>query len=129
MEAHEIQRQIDARTIAEFNSNFTKFEGSNTCTIHDIVSLANFANKNNADLEKDEPYYVKVIVRNAIVNGNNKSSIELTNIDDYENYYINLVKENTMNGTSTKYYKCEKISYTNLGEDGLRVNEIVFKFN
>lgn len=49
--SEQIQKQMNEKAIAEFNAHFTKYDGMQECTIHDIVSLANFARKYNEEYE------------------------------------------------------------------------------
>lgn len=115
-----IQEQVDSRVLAEFNNNFEKYLGSN-CTIHDIVSLANFARKNNADMEYDrvndanKADYVHVFLKN----------IDLSQIDPNDATYGDsaLLSQNSTIGSEIKYYKCTKIEYN---QETKRVSEIVF---
>ena len=49
---------IEDRQIVEFNNQFLKYTGASNCTIHDIASLANLAQKNNKEygVENKEKY-------------------------------------------------------------------------
>ena len=38
-----IEKQIEQSQIAKFNSQFTKFEGLENCTIYDVVTTINLA--------------------------------------------------------------------------------------
>lgn len=99
----EIQEQVDARVIAEFNNNFLKYQGSEKCTIHDIVNLAKFAQKTNEELDVryNNEYYIHV---NLI--GNNPQ--DLTRYET-ESQWIDLLNKKSINDTTAdlQYYKCE----------------------
>lgn len=117
----EIQSRIDERVIADFNNNFFKYQGSKDCTIHDIVSIANFANKNNVDFARTDNNYVKVYL----------GSNELTASSSPNTYYIQLLEEdrkNTLETGKVQYYTCTGIQYTNYG-DYRKVNRIDFRKN
>ena len=115
-----IQAQVDSRVLAEFNNNFTKYLEVD-CTIHDIVSLANFARKNNADMEYDrvndanKADYVHVFLKN----------IDLSKIDPNDVTYGDtiLLSQNSTIENEIKYYTCTGIDYD---EETNKVNKIVF---
>lgn len=130
--SQEIQKQIDERVLAEFNNNFIKYEASTKITIHDIVSLANFAKKNNKDFEFSKndvkkPYYIEVYIEDPNINKNQR---ELTFIEDY----TEIINKNSMavksynsetkkEETHIKYYYTSKIIYN----EENRVKKIIFK--
>lgn len=121
-------KKIEDTQIAEFNSQFLIYYGNGQdgkpieCTIHNIVGLANLAQKNN--LEKD------LIEKVDKTNGNNdyqiKSNISTTNSEyiqidlgniknlelKSEKYITNLIKQNDLtndymgNKTEVKYFRC-----------------------
>ena len=82
--------EIEAVQIAEFNNNFLKYENQDV-TVHDIISIANFAKENNIKYELEglsgydvNKYYVQVDVKSV------KSKLEKTD----ENYKNNFIKKN-----------------------------------
>lgn len=111
----DIQEQLNSRNLAEFNNNFTKFQGSKEITIHDIISLANFARQYNVDmgLNYRDKSYINVCIGK-------------TNLSNDTTQDIELLKSKSTNGKEIKYYKCQKIEYY---EDTKRVNRIVFTEN
>lgn len=124
----EIQQQVDTRVMAEFNNNFLKYQGSEKCTIHDIVNLAKFAKKTNEDLEVDDnsEFYIHVNLE-----GNNPKDITKY---DRENQWTDLLNQKSINykvdeeGNQTanlQYYKCE-VHFENK-EMPNRVSGITFK--
>lgn len=132
----EIQQKIDSRVLAEFNNNFLQYENNKEITIHDIVSLANFAKKNNSDFgykkeNINNPYYIEVFLDDRDVVANQR---ELTFVDDY----TTIIQKNsrpmqTKNDetkqweTHTKYYFAT-ITKWNEEESGYRrVKKIVFE--
>ncbi len=124
----EIQQQVDTRVMAEFNNNFLKYQGSEKCTIHDIVNLAKFAKKTNETIEAsyDSEYYIHV---NLI--GNNPQDLtryeqesDWTNLLD--NKSINYKTDEDDNPTADlQYYQCE-VHFENR-EMPNRVSGITFK--
>lgn len=111
----DIQEQLNSRNLAEFNNNFTKFQGSKEITIHDIISLANFARQYNVDMGLNymDKSYINVCIGK-------------TNLSNDTTQYIELLKSKSTNGEEIKYYKCQKIEYD---DDTKRVKEIVFTEN
>lgn len=114
----DIQEQLNSRNLAEFNNNFTKFQGSKEITIHDIISLANFAIQYNEDmgLNYNDNSYIHVCIKDLDLSKDlsDKKKIEL------------LESSNSTNGEKIKYYECKKIEYD---YDTKRVNRIVFTEN
>lgn len=111
----DIQEQLNSRNLAEFNNNFTKFQGSKEITIHDIISLANFARQYNEDMGLNymDKSYINVCIGK-------------TNLSNDTTQDIELLKSKSTNGEEIKYYKCQKIEYD---DDAKRVNEILFTEN
>lgn len=123
--------RIEEAQIAEFNDRFYKFYGTTLndkgvakpieCTIHDIVSLANFAQKHNLQNDLIEE---KVQGNNAYrkiegVTTTNSLYVQIDLTGESENlelksnsYLVNLIKQNDLKEddsgkkTETKYYKC-----------------------
>ncbi len=131
----EIQQKIDSRILAEFNNNFLQYENDKEITIHDIVSLANFAKKNNKDFEFektdiDNPYYIEVYLNDSNVTSNQR---ELTFLEDY----IEMIEQNSIPMKSynketkqwephTKYYSATVTKWNEQEEGYKRVKKIVF---
>ncbi len=85
------EKELEENEIKKFNNNFTKFEGREDITIQEIVSLTNFAKQ----YEQETEIGIEVIF----------SATDLTEKD--EEYLINLIKDNSVNGDGTiKHYKC-----------------------
>lgn len=127
--SEEIQTEIEQRALAEFNTNFTKYLGNNKCTIHDIVSLANFAKKYNQDLDYSEAdsknqYYVNVIIKSK-GDLTLKTQQELTNLLDKFSTRGDTDSETGESKTVIQYYTCDTIRY----DDNNKVNYIEFKRN
>lgn len=125
--SNENYQKIEATQIAEFNTQFLKFYGEDDkgipieCTIHDIVSLANLAQKNNIENELVEEkvtggkiaYQIKnsVSTDNSLyvqIDLNNLKNLELKSNSDL----VKLIKENDLTNSPTgektekKRYKC-----------------------
>lgn len=132
----EIQQKVDSRVLAEFNNNFLQYVNDNEITIHDIVSLANFAKKNNQKFEFkktdiDNPYYLEVYLNDSDLAFNQR---ELTFLDDY----TEIIEKNsrpmkTYNSeikqweTHTKYYIATIADWNVQEGNNKRVKKIVFK--
>ena len=139
--SEETYKQMEQAQIEEFNSQFTKFYGSRTvtvngrdtlipikCTIHEIVGLANLAQKNNKQYEvegdsggRPDSFYIQVDIAGIGSNIEKKSNDELTKY----------IKDNSlhMNGSSTepKYYKCIEYKIDSATEGTKRVYYVNFK--
>ena len=125
----QIQEQVDSRVIAEFNNNFLKYQGSEECTIHDVVNLAKFAKKTNEQMGYDisdyqEPFYIQVIL---IGNGRK----ELTQFTEQQ--LVNLLNDESVGKDasgnmigSLQYYKCEEVRFDN-PEQANRVSKVIFR--
>ena len=90
--------------IQKFNSNFTKFEGREDITIHEIVSIVNFTKKYNEQTEMDI---------NTILSGEG----DLMNLSDEE--IVELIKVN-----SDKKYQCTNVS---IGDNDGKIDSISFQ--
>lgn len=110
--SEKIQKQMNEKAIAEFNAHFTKYVGMQDCTIHDIVSLANFARKFNKEIEIDS--YITVILDNK-----NLATETGRNVENL----IKLLEEEPIENKDIKYYKCTDIEYDEYG----RINFIQFE--
>lgn len=108
-------KEIEASQIAKFNDKFLKYAGSNatSCTIHDIVSLANLAQRHNLDMDAiqknaDGDYSVKPGV--VAVNENflyiridlDGQALELKSSEKL----VELIKGSSINGNKVINYKC-----------------------
>ena len=125
----QIQQQVDARVIVEFNNNFLKYQGSEECTIHDIVNLAKFAKKTNEQMgygisDYQKPFYIQVI----LIGNGRKELTQLT-----EQQLINLLNDESVEKDASgnligrlQYYKCEDVIFDN-PEQTNRVSKIIFK--
>ena len=129
---------IEDAQIAQFNDQFLRFSGNSgdgtepiNCTIHDIVGVANLANKINLDNgfteeenASDSSYYIQIDLQ---IGARTYKHIENLSEQDL----IKLVKENDIIYTSgssgqsvqTKYFKCQKITF---GENTKLVNYMKF---
>ena len=124
-------KQMEDTQIAEFNAQFLKFYGSNTdasgkqvpkkCTIHEIVSLANLAQKYNLENNLIEEvtsggktFFQKkanITLENSLyvqIDLGNTNNLELKSNSDL----VQIVKANDLSEDATgkkteiKYYKC-----------------------
>lgn len=139
--------KIESTQISTFNAQFLKFYGTDDkgkpieCTIHDIVSLANLAQKNNIEYE-----LVDEVIKGGKISYQKKSNItmenslyvqiDLGNIKNLElksnNDLIELIKENDLKKGATdeegkkteqKQYKCTNCEPIG---DNKRINYLKF---
>lgn len=121
----EIYSKVEQTKIDKFNSQFLKYYRLDTCTAHDIVSIANLAKNSNEYYELEEGsgynYYVNVSVYNV------SEKIEhFEKLDDAK--YTEFIQNNSTNEEKSeiKYFTCTKISQSNITG---RVYQITFKAN
>ncbi len=125
----EIHRQKQADQTNEFNTQFTKYQGSDDVTIHTIVSLANIATQNNVDYElpretgiiNDNNYskfYVQIVFDNKPIEGGYNSPSTI----DYNTLIKNDTQGITSSNQSLKKYDC-KVFVSNSTK---RVYKVVF---
>ena len=80
----EIYSKVEQTKIDKFNSQFLKYYRLDTCTAHDIVSIANLAKNSNEYYELEEGseynYYVNVSVKGYIDSKGSKNEE-----DNFEN--------------------------------------------
>lgn len=103
-----LQKVEDAR-LAELNNNYLKYQNG-YATAHDIVSVANLARQNNVKYElqdqakyNENTYYVQVKVDKTY----NFEKLE----EEEKNKFL---KENSLNGENTKYYKCDEVKISSV---------------
>ena len=120
--------------IDKFNSQFLKYYRLDTCTAHDIVSIANLAKNSNEYYELEEGsgynYYVNVIVEDYIDNnGSATTELNFEKLDDAK--YTEFIQNNSTveekgKIKEIKYFTCTNISQSNITG---RVYQITFKAN
>lgn len=127
----EIYSKVEQTKIDKFNSQFLKYYRLDTCTAHDIVSIANLAKNSNEYYELEEgselDYYVNVIVKDYIDNnGSEKTEEKFEKLDDAK--YTEFIENNSTNEEKSeiKYFTCTGISQSNITG---RVYQITFKAN
>lgn len=127
----EIYSKVEQTKIDKFNSQFLKYYRLDTCTAHDIVSIANLAKNSNEYYELEEGsgynYYVNVIVKDYIDNnGSEKTEKKFEKLDDAK--YTEFIENNSTNEEKSeiKYFTCTEISQSNITG---RVCQITFKAN
>ena len=130
--------KMEETQIAQFNNQFLKFYGTSAingskpepikCTIHDIIGLANLANKTNVangfqDVQEpsDNLYYIQI----ALGNDTRTQHLEVFKQNDL----VELVKSNDIvenpetTEPETKYFKCVE---ARIGKNTKRVNYMKF---
>ena len=127
----EIYSKVEQTKIDKFNSQFLKYYRLDTCTAHDIVSIANLAKNSNEYYELEEGsgynYYVNVSVMDYIDSKGSKNEEDnFEKLDDAK--YTEFIKNNSTNEEKSeiKYFTCKKISQSNITG---RVYQITFKAN
>ena len=115
--------QMQERQVAEFNNNFTKYYGqidgqTIPVTIHDIVSVANFAKQSNIEneLQAETSYnentnYVQVDVK---IGGSTITRLEKQDVSVYQTLIQNnsLIADAEGKQTQTKYFVCTNLLYS-----------------
>lgn len=125
--SRQISNQLSDNKIAQFNSQFTKYEGSTEITAHDIVSVANLAKQNNQEYYGDsgrnsDAYYIQVKLENA-------GAYNTTNFESERNdeiFYQNFLKNNDLIGTTKVTFTCTSVEFSDTTK---LVKRIVFKKN
>lgn len=116
--------------ISAFNSNFTKFEGAKSVTIHEILGLANLAIENNqkyellkADAGDKSTNYVQVVA-NVKINGVSRT----TSLEQVSPEQFNLIlEENSYDKTRPAgqdkqiLYKCTKVFISDITKRVYRI--------
>lgn len=142
IEARLAQAQLD-----EFNSQFTKYEGQEDCTIHDIVSLVNLAKSSNQNYNYEQsnileynldwnvtkkientsaPYYIYVGILGIDSQDRGlKQSAETEELNDLIKKYSTkeVTDENGKKSIETIYFKCNNITLNKITK---RVQGVVF---
>jgi len=121
----DIQKQVDARVMAEFNNNFLKYEGSKTCTIHDIVNLTKFAQKTNEALGYDKTDSMKSFYIQVVLNGRDLTQYTEQDLIALLNNMV-IETDPTTGEKHLPYYECIEVKFEN-PEQINRVSKIVFK--
>ena len=127
----EIYSKVEQTKIDKFNSQFLKYYRLDTCTAHDIVSIANLAKNSNEYYELEEGsgynYYVNVIVKDYIDSKGSKNEEDnFEKLDDAK--YTEFIENNSTNEEKSeiKYFTCIKILQSNITG---RVYQITFEAN
>lgn len=126
--SREITTEIQKKQISEFNAQFLKYEGKSfnsetnqneiiKITTHDIVTLANLAQKNNkeyelekskSDKENESTYYVQI-------NLNDGTNSKNRNLEKWkETELTNFMESNNMENNEIKYYFIKNIIISNI---------------
>lgn len=127
----EIYSKVEQTKIDKFNSQFLKYYRLDTCTAHDIVSIANLAKNSNEYYELEEGsgynYYVNVSVMDYIDNnGSKKKEAHFEKLNAAK--YTEFIENNSTNEEKSeiKYFTCTEILQSNITG---RVYQITFKAN
>lgn len=137
----EIYSKVEQTKIDKFNSQFLKYYRLDTCTAHDIVSIANLAKNSNEYYELEEGsgynYYVNVSVMDYIDNnGSKKTEKNFEKLDEAK--YTEFIQNNSTveeNGKikEIKYFTCTEILpfSSTISQSNItgRVYQITFKAN
>ena len=137
----EIYSKVEQTKIDKFNSQFLKYYRLDTCTAHDIVSIANLSKNSNEYYELEEGsgynYYVNVSVMDYIDNnGSKKTERNFEKLDEAK--YTEFIQNNSTveeNGKikEIKYFTCTEILpfSSTISQSNItgRVYQITFKAN
>lgn len=134
--AKEVELDKEKVQINSFNQKFLKYENSDNVTIHDIITLANFAIENNkkyelsnSDSGNEATLYVQVIA-NFSTNTSSNRKEDLTLIDKNGNPMLNyteIIEHNSYDKqkeNSQILYRCKKINISKITK---RVYSIEFE--
>lgn len=126
----EINDQLIAKQEAEFNAQYTKYNGIETCRAHDIVTVVNLAKENNykfmdsyldanfdsvkANLKANWPYYISVSVSGceASYNSQNFERADKTNASVYTDFIKKYDIDTSTNNAIT--FKCKVLSHSDI---------------
>lgn len=135
--SQETYEKMSEAQISQFNSQFLKYYGSNlneegqsipiTCTAHDIITVANLAQQNNAQYDlleetkfQENSFYIQVDIRAKTGNKTIKANLEKW----LEEEKINFLKNAVTTEGKAKEYICQEVHISTITK---RVNDIVFK--
>lgn len=152
--SNEVYLEMEARRMDAFNSQFTKYYGTEQrenpyknsdninsdkyydgpilCTVQDVVTIAKLARDSNSKygVYEDDPNYVstnenEMYVTVNLINEAKKGK----NIENWtENEFTNLIQNNTFiegsNNQKAKYYYIKSISFMNVTDTLQRVREV-----
>lgn len=143
----ELHKQNEAQQIAQFNSQFTSYEGKEGITIYDVVTVANLATETNIYYEfpkrlnipitDSKDNYVSVIFKNSLIPKYNNKPIEkgyeyIGNIDYNElinqDIAIMQIKEDENDGTQYKALQ-DYICKVEISPTTQRVYKVTFTKN
>lgn len=145
----DVYTQMEATRMEAFNSQFTKFYGTEQrenpydtnsdkyyngpilCTVQDVVTIAKLARDSNSKygVYEDNPNYISTNENDMYITVNLLSEPRKgKNIENWTgNQFTDLIKNNTFVDGSTsniKYYYITSIEYMNVTDDLQRVREI-----
>ena len=100
------EEELYSYQISEFNAQFTKYETMEEITIHDIITLANYAkdyNQSNGITDTSDAAYIQVNIQNIGLTGFNlqesstdtKNTLIKTSIDNKYKYELISIDYNT----------------------------------
>lgn len=147
--SNDVYMQMEATRMEAFNSQFTKFYGTEQrenpydtnsdkyyngpilCTVQDVVTIAKLAKDSNAKygVYEDDTNYTSTNENDMYITVNLLSEMKKgKNIENWTgNQFTDLIKNNTFVDGSTsniKYYYVTSIKYMNVTDDLQRVREI-----
>lgn len=108
----QINEQMDETKLAEFNSQYDKYNGKNDVTIYDIVTLANLARENNKYYEltglnksarsNNSNYYISILLGSEYLEEKTAAYLK-----------EDVIKKNLEDNDNLNTYKCE-VNYSNI---------------
>lgn len=110
-----LHKQNEEQQIAQFNSQFTAYEGKEGITIHDIVSIANLATETNKHYE----FAKRTSTSNPQMKKDNYIAVKYVNsISVYSRFHNKLIENayNTPASQLTNYNQLLNLDSTNLQE-------------
>ena len=94
-----VNENIQAKTIAEFNAQFTKYEAKTNLTAQDVITIGNLAKNYN---ESQESVQIRVLVQGVEARFSNAHTLTQSQVYEFINQYS---MENKV------YFECVSVHY------------------
>ncbi len=126
----DINDSLIAKQEEEFNAQYTKYDGIETCRAHDVVTIVNLAKENNykyidvyldtnfdsvkSNLKGNWPYYISVSLAgcDTTFNSQNFERADKTNPSIYTDFIKKYDIDTTTNNAIT--FKCKVLSHSDI---------------
>lgn len=107
-EYYDIDKQNESQKLAQYNTQFTKYEHKKDLTIYDIINIVGYAQENNKNNEDniDEKIYVTL----------NRTDISDWSKSDFDSTVLADQGKINKDSTSLPTYECKSITYNKRGK-------------